>query len=335
MRVLVAMSGGVDSTVAAELVLRAGHEAVGCTLLLCEGAEGDAAAAAEVCRRLRIPHVALDRRREFFSLVMRPFAEEYARGRTPNPCVTCNRTVKFGLLFDYAEAEGFDAVATGHYARTEGGRLFKAKDGAKDQSYMLYTLPAERLSRVLCPLGELTKAEVRSIAAERGLCEGGKRESQDICFVPSGDHAAAVEGILGRPCPTGNYVDKDGTVLGRHRGIVHYTVGQHKGLGIALGRVRYVTALSAERGEVTLGDEADLYRREVTLRDVFYVEGVPTGAYRAAAKLRYRAGDAPCTVHPEGDGVRLVFDAPQRAPAPGQSAVLYDGDRVLGGGIIQ
>ncbi len=335
MRVLVAMSGGVDSTVAAHLVLAAGHEAVGCTLLLCEGAEGDAAAAAEVCRRLGIPHVALDRRREFFRLVKRPFAEEYARGRTPNPCVLCNRTVKFGLLCEYADAEGFDAIATGHYARVEGGRLLKARDGAKDQSYMLYTLSAERLFRVLFPLGELTKDEVRAIAARLGLCERVPGESQDICFVPSGDHAAAVESLLGWTCPPGNYVDKDGTVLGRHRGVIRYTVGQHKGLGIALGRVRYVTALSAERGEVTLGDEADLYRGEVTLRDVTYIGEVPRSPYRAAAKLRYRAKDAPCTVFSEGGTARLVFDTPQRAPAPGQSAVLYDGECVLGGGVIE
>ncbi|MBQ2718961.1 MAG: tRNA 2-thiouridine(34) synthase MnmA [Clostridia bacterium] len=335
MRVLIAMSGGVDSAVAAGIVTAAGHEAEGCTLLLCEGGEGEAARAAEVSRRLGIPHRTLDLRREFFSRVMRPFAEEYARGRTPNPCVLCNRTVKLGLLCEYAEAEGFDAVATGHYARREGDRLRMAKDEGKDQSYMLYTLSAERLSRLLFPLGELTKDEVRRRAAQWGLAEGTERESQDICFVPSGDHAAAVEAILGRQIPAGNYVDKDGTVLGRHRGIVHYTVGQHKGLGIALGRVRYVTAISAERGEVTLGDEEELYRREVALRDVTYVGVAPTAPFRAVAKLRYRARGAECTVYPEGAGARLLFDKAQRAPAPGQSAVLYDGEYVLGGGILQ
>ena len=246
MRVLVAMSGGVDSAVAAELVLRAGHEAVGCTLLLCEGAEGDAAAAAEVCRRLRIPHVALDRRREFFSLVMRPFAEEYARGRTPNPCVTCNRTVKFGLLFDYAEAEGFDAVATGHYARTEGGRLFKAKDGAKDQSYMLYQLPQEYLSRTLMPLGDYDKDTVRKIAQEAGIHIANKGDSQDICFITDGNYADYIHANADTSSvKEGNFVDTEGNVLGTHKGIINYTVGQRKGLGIALGYPAFVKHIDA------------------------------------------------------------------------------------------
>ncbi len=339
MRVLVAMSGGIDSTVAAHLVLAAGHEAVGCTLRLCEG-EGDEGGerAAAVCRRLGIGHITLDRREDFYLRVVRPFAEEYARGRTPNPCVECNRTVKLGLLCEYADRNGFDAVATGHYARivSEGGalRLAKGKDPAKDQSYMLYTLKEERLSRLLFPLGDLRKSEVRTIAAGLGpVAEAGK-ESQDICFVPDGDHAAAVERILGAPCPPGNYVDREGTVLGRHRGIVHYTVGQHKGLGIALGRVRYVTAINAARGEVTLGDEDELFRTEVRLDRVSYLGEARTAPFRAAVKLRYHARDILATVTPRGEGAILTLDTPARAPAPGQSAVFYDGDCVIGGGII-
>lgn len=338
MRVLVAMSGGIDSTVAAHLVLAAGHEAVGCTLRLCEG-ETDASARAEAaCRLLGIPHITLDKRAEFFERVMRPFAEEYARGRTPNPCVECNRTVKLGLFCEYADKSGFDAVATGHYARIvcRNGRpiLCAAADPAKDQSYMLYTLKEDRLARLLLPLGGLTKTEVRAIAEGLGLAGTAGKESQDICFVPDGKHAEAVERILGAPCPPGDYVDKDGTVLGRHRGIVHYTVGQHKGLGIALGRVRYVTAIHADRGEVTLGDEADLFRTEVRLANVTYLGDAPTAPFRCAVKLRYHARDLLALVTPEGDGARLTLDTPARAPSPGQSAVFYDGDRVLGGGII-
>ncbi len=333
------MSGGVDSTVAAHLVLAAGHEAVGCTLLLCEGAvEADTARAAAVCRRLGIPHITLDRRQDFYEKVMRPFAEDYARGRTPNPCVECNRTVKLGLLCEYADGQGFDAVATGHYARIIGAggdvALLKARDGAKDQSYMLYTVKGDRLARLLFPLGDLEKSEVRAIAADLGLADGIGKESQDICFVPDGDHAAAVEAILGAPCLPGNYVDEGGTVLGCHRGIIRYTVGQHKGLGIALGRVRYVTAINAARREVTLGDEADLFRTEVRLERVTYPGEAPASPFRCAVKLRYRARDVLATVTPEGDGARLTLDTPARAPAPGQSAVFYDGDRVLGGGII-
>ncbi len=339
MRVLVAMSGGVDSTVAAHLVMAAGHEAVGCTLRLCEGeAAADASRAKAACEHLGIPHLLLDKRKDFYERVMLPFAEEYARGRTPNPCVECNRTVKLGLFCDYADESGFDAVATGHYARivTEGGlpTLRTAADTAKDQSYMLYTLKADRLSRLLLPLGDLLKGEVREIAAALGLSDTAGKESQDICFVPDGNHAAAVEAILGTPCPPGNYVDRDGTVLGRHRGIIHYTVGQHKGLGIALGRVRYVTAINAARGEVALGDEAELYRTEVRLARVTYLGEAPTAPFRCAVKLRYRARDVLATVIPEGDGARLALDTPARAPAPGQSAVFYHGDCVLGGGIV-
>ena len=337
MRVLIAMSGGVDSAVAAHRILAAGHEAEGCTLILGD-ARGEDARAAAVCRRLGIPHRTLDLTREFAAEVVHPFALAYAEGRTPNPCIECNRRIKFGRLLDYALREGFDALATGHYARLvgegEGRRVARAADARKDQSYVLYHLSPEALSHVLFPLGEMEKSEVKALAASLGLVESAEaRESQDICFVPDGDYASLVERETGCPSLPGNYVDAEGRVLGPHRGIIHYTVGQHKGLGIALGRVRYVTAISAARREVTLGDAEDLYRREVALSDLV-LHGASGAPFRAAVKLRYRAPDAMATVIPEGKGALLVFDTPQRAPAPGQSAVLYDGDTVLGGGTI-
>jgi tRNA-specific 2-thiouridylase len=341
MRVLLAMSGGVDSAAAAALVLRAGHTAEGCTLRLTGTAEEarEIDRAAESAKTLGIPHTVLDLCGEFYREVILPFAEAYRAGRTPNPCVLCNREIKLGALYRYARERGFDRIATGHYARTvsEGGRtlLCRGLDAAKDQSYMLSLLSGEVLSHLLLPLGELTKAEARAIAEECGLAAARAGESQDICFIPDGDRVGFLERLWGGPAPTGHFVDADGNILGTHRGLSHYTVGQHKGLGIALGRVRYVTRLCGERLEVTLGDEADLYKREVYLPALHLIAGErPTAPYRATAKLRYRQTDAPVTVYPEGEGARLVFDEPQRAPAPGQTAVLYCGDRVLGGGEI-
>lgn len=336
MRTMIAMSGGVDSAVAARLLLAEG-ELVGCTLLLTEG-EGGAEGARATAAALGFPHRTLDLTGEFYREVVRPFAEAYAAGRTPNPCITCNKEIKLGRLFDLAMAEGFHRLATGHYARIGevGGRLrlMKARDPEKDQSYVLYHLREEMLPHLAFPLGELTKAEVRAIAGEAGLAAATAKESQDICFVPDGRYAALVERVTGHPAEPGQYVDAEGRPLGEHRGILHYTLGQHKGLGIALGRVRYVTGIDPLRREVTLGDEEDLYRTEVRVPRMHYIGERPTAPFRAAAKLRYRQREEAVTVHPEGEGARLVFDKPQRAPTPGQSAVLYEGDVVLGGGEI-
>ena len=341
MRVLIAMSGGVDSAAAAALVLRAGHTAEGVTLRLTgtEREEAEIARARESAATLGLPHTVLDLREEFGACVVRPFAEAYRAGRTPNPCVLCNREIKLGALYREAMRRGFDRVATGHYARIalDDGRpiLCRARDLHKDQSYMLHLLSAEVLSHLLLPLGELTKAEARAIAEEYGLAAARAEESQDICFVPDGDRVGFLEHFWGEPPQVGSFVDREGNVLGQHRGLEHYTVGQHKGLGIALGRVRYVTRLDGEHCEVTLGDEAELYRREVVIPRLHLIAGGRLDApLSATAKLRYRQTDAACTVYPEGEGARLVFCEPQRAPAPGQSAVLYDGDRVLGGGEI-
>ena len=336
MRTMIAMSGGVDSAVAARLLLAEG-ELFGCTLLLTEGEEG-AEGARATAAALGFSHRTLDLREEFYREVIRPFSEAYAAGRTPNPCITCNERIKLGRLYDYAMAEGLDRLATGHYARIgeRDGRpcLMKARDSEKDQSYVLYHLREEMLPHLAFPLGELTKAEVRALAEEAGLAAAHARESQDICFVPDGRYAALVERVTGHPAEPGDYVDAEGRVLGRHRGLTHYTLGQHKGLGIALGRVRYVTAIDPLRRRVTLGDEADLYRNEVIVPRMHYIGDRPTAPFRAAAKLRYRQREEAVTVYPDGEGARLVFDMPQRAPTPGQSAVLYDGDVVLGGGEI-
>ena len=341
MRVLIAMSGGVDSAAAATLVADCGHTVEGCTLRL-TGTDEEAreiARAAESAATLGVLHRVLDLREDFRREVILPFAEAYRAGRTPNPCVVCNKMIKFGALYRYAREQGFDRIATGHYARTvsEGGRtvLCRGLDAAKDQSYMLSLLSEEVLSHLLLPLGELTKAEVRSIAEARGLASARAAESQDICFIPDGDRTGFLERFWGGPAPAGSFVDAEGTILGKHRGLAYYTVGQHKGLGIALGRVRYVTRLCATPCEVTLGDEAALYKTEVHLPALHLISGErPTAPFRATAKLRYRQTDAPVTVYPEGEGARLVFDEPQRAPAPGQTAVLYRAEQVLGGGEI-
>lgn len=332
------MSGGVDSAAAVLLLRGAGHEVEGCTLALTDGAEDEIARARETAASLGIPHRTLDLRQEFYREVITPFAEEYACGRTPNPCIVCNRRIKLGRLYDYAMAEGFSALATGHYARIartgEGYRILRARDARKDQSYVLYRIKEEQLPKLLFPLGEITKEEARARVLEAGLSVAAAKESQDICFVRDGDYASLVERVTGVPCAAGDYIDKDGCILGRHRGIINYTVGQHKGLGIALGRVRYVTAIDGGAGTVTLGDEEELYRSEVTLPHVEYIGSAPSAPYRATVKLRYGRRETAATVYPLGEGARLVFDTPERAPAPGQSAVLYDGDVLLGGGVI-
>ena len=336
MRILMAMSGGVDSAAAATLLLRAAHTVTGCTMRLAgtEREEREIARAAASAKKLGIPHRVLDLRGEFLQRVITPFAEAYRAGKTPNPCIFCNEAIKFGAFFDYAMTEGFERIATGHYARIEDGRLMKAHDTTKDQSYVLYRLSRKVLEKTLFPLGGITKAEARAIAEEAGLAAARAEESQDICFVPNGDYAAFLEELTGIPTPRGHYIDREGKTLGEHAGITHYTLGQHKGLGIALGRVRYVTHIDPLENTVTLGDEEELYRHEVRLLDLHLTGGERTEPFTATAKLRYRQREEAVTVYPDGDGVTLVFDTPQRAPTPGQSAVLYEGEYVLGGGVI-
>ena len=351
MKALIAMSGGVDSSVAAKLMIDAGYECVGCTMKLWEADDGESSErscctlddtldARSVAAKLGMPFYAFNFKSDFEREVICPFVESYERGETPNPCIECNRKMKFGKLFERADILGCDVIATGHYARIGRGGdgrfvLKKALDPSKDQSYVLYMLGQRELSRLAFPLGELTKENARKIAAASGFVNAAKPDSQDICFVPDGDYASVIE-RRGAKSEPGEFVTTDGTVVGEHRGIIHYTVGQRKHLGVALGRPAFVVAIDVENNRVVLGDESELFSREARVEDFSWVCGeAPREPIRCAAKIRYRKPEqaATATVEPDGS-VRLVFDEGQRAICPGQAAVLYDGDTVLGGGRI-
>lgn len=351
-KALIAMSGGVDSSVAALLTARDGWECIGCTMRLYDNRDAgldeesgccsldDVEAARSVARRMGMPFHVFNFTADFRRRVMAPFAESYSRGLTPNPCIECNRAMKFEKLLSRARELGCQSLVTGHYAqiRFEGGRwrLYKAEDESRDQSYVLYMLTQEQLSAVRFPLGGLTKAEVRAIAREQGFENAGKPDSQDICFVPDGDYAAMIRRFTGREPVPGDFVDGEGRVLGRHRGIECYTVGQRRGLGLAFGEPVYVTALRPEDNTVVLGPKEELFRRRVYVENFHWISGeIPAAPLRGEARIRYRHAAEPAMAVPlEGGGLLLEFDQPQRAPAPGQAAVLYDGGEVLGGGMI-
>ena len=350
-RVLVGMSGGVDSSVAAWLLLRQGWEVAGATFRLWDagdeakcGSERNIADAASVCAQLGIPHYVVDYTGPFRQRVVEAFAQAYARGQTPNPCILCNRYIKLDAFSRKAREMGFDHIATGHYARTahnpETGRweLLRGKYPEKDQSYVLYTLTQEQLEMLLLPLGEYSKPEIRQMAEEAGLKVAQKPDSQDICFVPDGDYAAFLRSYTGQDLIPGNFVDNAGRVLGPHKGLQCYTIGQRKGLGIALGKTMYVQAIDPRAGTVTLvEDEKELFDTRVTVEDLRLV-ALPSlkSPARAEVKLRYAHPPAPALLLPgEGGQATVLFDTPQRAATPGQAAVFYDGDRVLGGGTIR
>lgn len=355
MKALIAMSGGVDSSVAALLTKEKGIECIGCTMKLYEAGDtdlppeasktccslDDTEDARSVAFRLGMPFYAFNYKEEFRSLVMNKFAESYEMGATPNPCIDCNKYLKFGRLYERAEVLGCDYIVTGHYARIEkdGDRyvLKRALDDSKDQSYVLYNLTQELLAHILFPLGELTKAEAREIAEKNGFVNAHKPDSQDICFVPDGDYAKVVEKLTGKTPEPGDFVDKEGNILGKHKGIINYTIGQRKGLGLAMGHPVFVCAICPENNTVVIGENEDLMKREVMVEDFNWISGeVPEGPVRCTAKTRYRMKDQPAVIYPlEGGGVKIVFDEPQRAITRGQSAVAYDGDVVLGGGIIR
>ena len=264
----------------------------------------------------------------------------YECGATPNPCIECNRHLKFAKLKERATELSCDYVVTGHYARIveKDGRfaLLKGLDESKDQSYVLYSMTQEELAHTKFPLGEMTKTQIREIAAEHGFINANKPDSQDICFVPDGDYARVIENYTGKTYAPGSFVDKDGHFIGTHKGIIHYTIGQRKGLGIAAASPYYVTAIRPETNEVVLGSNEDLFTCEVNVKDFNYIPGeLPAGDIRCTAKIRYKHKAQPCTVSFLPDGkAKIVFDEPQRAITKGQSAVLYSGDEVLGGGII-
>ena len=352
------MSGGVDSSVAAYLVREAGYETTGATMRLFDNdtigisdktccSLSSIEDACAVANKLGINYVVYDMRPDFRSEVIDRFVRAYEQGSTPNPCVACNKHLKFDRLYELAardlleDAESELYIATGHYAVIEksGGRfmLRKGKDASKDQSYFLYDLTQEQLARTLFPLGGMSKPEVREIAEAQGLVTAKKRESQDICFVPGGDYASFIRGYTGRDYPQGDFVSTDGEVMGTHRGIINYTIGQRKGLGLALKKPAYVLGIDTAANRVILGDNEELFTRELTADQFNWVStACPQGAIRATARIRYRHREAPATIVPlSEDSVRIIFDEPQRAITSGQSVVVYDGDYVLGGGIIK
>ncbi len=365
--IFAAMSGGVDSSVVAYLLGKEGHRVTGATMRLYRpgmrvegdsfsypadteqagmlpcGSDSDVRDARAVCDKLGIEHKVYDMGEAFCRAVIGDFVREYEAGATPNPCIVCNKHLKFGALLDAAMRDGADGIATGHYARVTydagSGRylLLRATDTDKDQSYVLWQLSQAVLSKIRLPLGSWHKPDIRALAAEAGLITAHKSDSQDICFVPDGDYAAFLCHYTGRVPVPGDYVDESGRVLGRHKGIIHYTVGQRKGLGIALGAPMFVKSKDAASGRVVLAGNDALFERRVTVDEINLIATERIDApLRAGVKIRYGATPAATTLHPLGDGrLLLEFDEPQRAPADGQSAVFYDGDTVIGGGIIR
>jgi tRNA-specific 2-thiouridylase len=347
---LIAMSGGVDSSVAAYLMKENGFGCVGVTMKLFGNADiggngktccsqQDAEDARSVAFRLDIPFHAFNFTDDFKKQVIGRFAEAYQSGATPNPCIDCNRYMKFDKLYERAKLLDMDYIATGHYARTErdggGYVLKKASDTNKDQSYVLFFLTQEHLKRTLFPLGSLHKHEVRRIAAEQGFLNAQKRESQDICFVPDGDYAKFIERHTDKTFPCGDFIDSNNNVLGEHQGIIRYTIGQRKGLGLALPCPMYVKSKNADNNTVTLCVHDDLFSKTLHAADFNWITTPPSSHIRVKAKIRYNQIEQPATAERISDStVRVDFDEPQRAIAKGQAVVLYDGDIVLGGGTI-
>lgn len=353
-KVVVGMSGGVDSSVAAYLLKEQGYDVIGVTMQIWQDEDPQAVEenagccglsavddARRVANTLDIPYYVMNFKKEFREYVMDNFVEEYYQGHTPNPCIMCNRYVKWEALLKRALDIGADYIATGHYASVvclENGRYsLKTAPSSKDQTYALYNLTQEQLSRTLMPVGVYTKDEIRAIAEKINLRVAHKPDSQDICFVPDGDYNRFLEDYTGRRLPEGNFVDVEGRIIGKHKGITNYTVGQRKGLNLSMGRPVYVVEIRPEANEVVVGDNGDVFSDKLAGKHVNFmsIEGI-RGELRASAKIRYAHPGAPCTIRMAGeDRIECIFDDPQRAVTPGQAVVFYDGDIVLGGAVIE
>ena len=352
-KVLIAMSGGVDSSVAASLMQQQGWDCIGATMTLYRNEDigrsssrtccslDDVEDARSVAFRLRIPYYVFNFSDEFRCQVMDRFADAYGQGQTPNPCIDCNRYLKFERLYERARILGCDAIVTGHYARIEqeNGRwlLKKSLDKSKDQSYVLYSLTQDQLAHTRMPLGAMHKSETRRIAEEQGFYNADKPDSQDICFVPDHDYASFITQETGKESKPGNFVDEEGNIMGRHRGLIHYTIGQRKGLGISSSTPIFVKELRPQTNEVVLCKSESLFSRDCHVDNINYMaEEKLTGPVKAIGKIRYSHAGAPCTLYPQPDGTLLAqFDEPQRAMTPGQAAVFYQDDHVLCGGTIE
>lgn len=341
MKILVGLSGGVDSAFAAKKLLDEGHEVAAVTLVMHEFAETEGAK--KTAEHLGISHFVVDCRNSFINIIKNNFTREYAAGRTPNPCILCNERVKFRILHDYAVENGFDRIATGHYARvlslyTETGVRYAvgcAEDVRKDQTYMLYRLPQDILSRLVLPLSDISKEEVRALLREEGAAVAEKKDSQEICFLPDGDHVGYIESVLGA-FPEGDFIDPTGKIIGRHKGIIRYTVGQRKGLGISLGERAFVTDINAADNTVTLSPSYR-GREEITVSDIVYSGITQPLSVRdeiMLVRVRYTAPlvSARVTMYPDRTA-KVTFDSPVKA-APGQSAVFYRDGAVMAGGFI-
>ena len=353
-KALIAMSGGVDSSVAAYLMKEHGYDCIGVTMKLFQNEDAgvsrkksccsldDVEDARSVAHNLGIPYYVFNFTADFETQVIEPFIHSYEQGRTPNPCIDCNRFMKFDKLLDFAFAHGLNYIVTGHYARIERdentGRylLKKGVDEGKDQSYVLYNLTQHQLAHTIFPLGAYSKTQIREMAEQQSFCNARKHDSQDICFVPDGDYVGFMEQYTGKRYPSGDFIDESGKKIGTHAGAVRYTIGQRRGLGLPMGDRVYVCAKDMEKNTVTVGPVESLFAKRVIVRDMNWIS-VPglTGEMRVKAKLRYRQKEQPAVASPlDGDRILLTFDEPQRGPAIGQAAVLYDGDTVVGGGTI-
>jgi tRNA-specific 2-thiouridylase len=345
MRVAIAMSGGVDSSVAAALLKQDGHDVIGVTMRIMPSDNNSTHAetdAANVARRLGIPHHVLDFRDIFARQIIDYFCREYSLGRTPNPCILCNKYIKFGALWEKASKMGADFLATGHYARIEkdnsSGKLLlkKGQDRRKDQSYFLCQLTQEQLSHVLFPIGQLTKDKVRRIAAELGLPVASRPESQEICFIPDDNHASFLKNYMPQAARPGPILDELGNILGQHRGITSYTIGQRKGLGIAAAKPLYVTAIEPASNTVVVGTKEQTYASELVAGNLNWIAiPAPEHSIKVKARVRYRHPEAEAIITPQDNNtVYVKFAEPQMAITPGQAVAFYDGDTVIGGGTI-